>query len=497
MVFVLLRLRGSAIPRCLGAAIMSTMFSLFCVALRDQRFPYIGTLFDHVEEMVHPSALSIYASILGYVIVFRTNMALGRYWEGMTAVTQMESKWGDSFALINAFINSSMPFCKQEERLKLIYLRRMICRWFSLMSAIAMCSLRHAEGWWKPSIKDIIDDSIVYFTIKEHKLMTPMVKKERSLRARFLSAMSTIAGTKNEIDPSLWENQTLRDLREDFAEHQKFVVLGLDKDTVGLEEEAEILSGCNDKVLQVGEWISEALSFAAIQGWLKAPPPVLSRVYQEISNGMLGYNQASKVTIVPFPFPFVQMVSVLLVAFVVGAPVVIAQWTAWDSGRYFMSGSITFFVVLGYWGLNEICAELENPFGDDPNDLPLVGIHHEFVEALAETLRITPPEAFLRLMDCRVAEEDGTQYCEFRTKEEPPRQDPPTPASPVPVLCLPPGPELVPDQPLDLAAVEVEDPFCILSLAPSEVGDDGEMRFRNRGRVSDPDKQSRRVRIDA
>ena len=28
-----------------------------------------------------------------------------------------------------------------------------------------------------------------------------------------------------------------------------------------------------------------------------------------------------------------------------------------------------------YWGLNQIAVELENPFGDDPNDLPLPETH--------------------------------------------------------------------------------------------------------------------------
>ena len=37
-----------------------------------------------------------------------------------------------------------------------------------------------------------------------------------------------------------------------------------------------------------------------------------------------------------------------------------------------------------YWGLNQIAVELENPFGDDPNDLPLPETHVCFVDALEE-----------------------------------------------------------------------------------------------------------------
>ena len=37
------------------------------------------------------------------------------------------------------------------------------------------------------------------------------------------------------------------------------------------------------------------------------PPPILSRVYQELSNAMLGFNSAMKVATTPFPFPYAQL----------------------------------------------------------------------------------------------------------------------------------------------------------------------------------------------
>ena len=40
-----------------------------------------------------------------------------------------------------------------------------------------------------------------------------------------------------------------------------------------------------------------------------------------------------------------------------------------------LSPVLTFFIMVGYWGLNEICAELENPFGEDANDLPILLMH--------------------------------------------------------------------------------------------------------------------------
>ena len=43
------------------------------------------------------------------------------------------------------------------------------------------------------------------------------------------------------------------------------------------------------------------------EGGVAVPPPILSRVYQELSNAMLGFNSAMKVATTPFPFPYAQL----------------------------------------------------------------------------------------------------------------------------------------------------------------------------------------------
>ena len=93
-----------------------------------------------------------------------------------------------------------------------------------------------------------------------------------------------------------------------------------------------------------------------------------------MSNGLLAYNQAAKITLVPFPFPFTQMVTMLLVVFMVVCPLMVSQFTK----SLILSPILTFFIMTGYWGLNEICAELENPYGEDANDIPLLLMHKDF-----------------------------------------------------------------------------------------------------------------------
>mmetsp|Transcript_3028 Transcript_3028/g.4433 ORF Transcript_3028/g.4433 Transcript_3028/m.4433 type:complete len:96 (-) Transcript_3028:190-477(-) len=47
-----------------------------------------------------------------------------------------------------------------------------------------------------------------------------------------------------------------------------------------------------------------------------------------------------------------------------------------------MGGTITFFTVLSLTGMHEVSKELENPFRNTPNDLPLCTMQAHFNEAM-------------------------------------------------------------------------------------------------------------------
>jgi len=53
----------------------------------------------------------------------------------------------------------------------------------------------------------------------------------------------------------------------------------------------------------------------------------------------------------------------------------------------FISTATCFLVVLSFWTINYISLELEMPFGDDPNDLPLVDMQQEFNSSLGALLQ--------------------------------------------------------------------------------------------------------------
>jgi len=147
-------------------------------------------------------------------------------------------------------------------------------------------------------------------------------------------------------------------------------------------DEIEALDQSSDKVLMLSMWIQENILRKMNEQLLLVPGPIVSRCYQELSKGMMGYNSAMKIALVPFPFPFAQMVTTLLIAFALMVPILIVNFT--DS--LVLSPILSFVTVLGYWGLNEIATELEEPFGDDLNDLPLVQMHDELMTNIEDAL---------------------------------------------------------------------------------------------------------------
>merc|ERR1711966_95169 len=116
------------------------------------------------------------------------------------------------------------------------------------------------------------------------------------------------------------------------------------------------------------------------EGGMAAPPPVVSRVYQELSNGLLGMTQAKKVADIPFPFPYAQIVQYLQFAFITSCPFVVMSFVS-DVAPAMI---LTFLATFCYVSLNEVASELEEPFGTDANALPLHRLHMRFVHRLYE-----------------------------------------------------------------------------------------------------------------
>lgn len=138
------------------------------------------------------------------------------------------------------------------------------------------------------------------------------------------------------------------------------------------------LAEAPEKTLVVIQWMQQLITDNQRNGTLDVPPPILSRVFQELSNGSVDFVDAMKITDVLFPFPYTQMISTMLILCSVITPVILAAAihnVVWVAVLTFCS---TFF----YWCIDYIAAEIEMPYGDDPNDLPMASFQQQLNRSL-------------------------------------------------------------------------------------------------------------------
>jgi putative membrane protein len=131
-------------------------------------------------------------------------------------------------------------------------------------------------------------------------------------------------------------------------------------------------------------WLNVLVMKSLASGLLNVPPPILSRVFQQFEKGMVEFHQVQQVMSIPFPFPYAQMAVVLLLAMVVCTPIAMCFWT----GHPVSTACLTFVAIVCLTSLELIADELDNPFGDDANDLPCMEFQAELNSSLA--LLVTP-----------------------------------------------------------------------------------------------------------
>jgi len=130
----------------------------------------------------------------------------------------------------------------------------------------------------------------------------------------------------------------------------------------------------NSKVELVFQWIQQLVVENFKAGVLTIPPPILSRSFQEIANGMVHFHDAMKISNVPFPFPYAQTCDCLLFLHWFLVPFIVSQWVV----KPWWAAVFSFIQVFTFWTLNLIAVELENPFGLDPNDIDGDSMQMEF-----------------------------------------------------------------------------------------------------------------------
>lgn len=116
----------------------------------------------------------------------------------------------------------------------------------------------------------------------------------------------------------------------------------------------------------VFQWLTRHILEGMKNGCITTPPPVVSRAFHELDEGVAAFYRMAAITDTPFPFPYAQLLTLFLVLHAAFSAFILAA--QFEVHLIWVCG-MTFAGEVGLWGLNLIAAEIEQPFGDDPNDM--------------------------------------------------------------------------------------------------------------------------------
>ncbi|CAE8582269.1 unnamed protein product, partial [Polarella glacialis] len=144
----------------------------------------------------------------------------------------------------------------------------------------------------------------------------------------------------------------------------------------------EFLRTCTNPQEVVTNWIQRLIVQATDENTIDISAPLLSRVFQELGTGVISLNNAGKIKDFQFPFPYAQMITCMLFVHFLFTPIIAAH----QIGSAPWAGAMSFCVTISFWSLFYIAAEIDQPFGEDDNDLPIHKMQQEWNNSLLTLL---------------------------------------------------------------------------------------------------------------
>merc|ERR1740121_2637225 len=148
--------------------------------------------------------------------------------------------------------------------------------------------------------------------------------------------------------------QQVCDLKDDSFEI--IDINGLDRRSL------EFLAKAEDRCEVILQWVQRAIVDAQASGVITIAPPILSRAFQELSRGMVNLNNVRKIKEIPFPFPFAQMIQVMLMIYTFVTPLLAAKVVL----DLRLATAVSLVLPSAMWGVLYIAREIDQPFGSDP-----------------------------------------------------------------------------------------------------------------------------------
>jgi len=160
-------------------------------------------------------------------------------------------------------------------------------------------------------------------------------------------------------------------------------------------------SEADERVGLVQSWIQVLIVKGMKEDILSTPPPIITRLYQQIGDGMVEFTAALRLAHIPFPFPYSQVCQLMLILHWFCTPVIIQNYCSTEMWAF----SFSFIMVLTLWCLDAIATDLEAPLGNGSNKVNLSQMQRAFDE---ELLVLLEPTAHLPPRESDAGQEAAT-----------------------------------------------------------------------------------------
>eukprot|EP00931_Biecheleriopsis_adriatica_P036841 TRINITY_DN21171_c0_g2_i1.p1 TRINITY_DN21171_c0_g2~~TRINITY_DN21171_c0_g2_i1.p1 ORF type:complete len:375 (-),score=57.30 TRINITY_DN21171_c0_g2_i1:111-1235(-) len=130
------------------------------------------------------------------------------------------------------------------------------------------------------------------------------------------------------------------------------------------------------------QWLQELISDGIRNGVLDVPAPIITRAYQQMSQGRVYMEMLVTLINIKFPFPYAQIVTLMLVTNSIISPLMFGYLirTPW------VAALLACVSITLLWAVNFTAAELEDPFGEDVNDLPMLDMQVDLNRSLSQLM---------------------------------------------------------------------------------------------------------------
>lgn len=311
---LLVYIEGSVIPRVIPFGIIA---AIYAVLLGE-----FGQV-DSDKLFVHPYPYHFLAFMTGFVLVFRINLSYQRFWEARTMAQNMSSKWGDAALQVLAFDEVADPSMAESGA----RFRQRMLHGFSLMHGVALLNMR----------------GDIELPFESTDIACGNFRRSASLLLSLESASrNPHVSAETNLGRSPYESR-----------YMPFELLG----DMSENERAQLLDA-KERVHLVMSWMLKEVVARRKAGGVAAEAPVVSRIYQVLSDGLLGYLNAIKLTDTPFPFAYAQLNAVFCVINLTIFPTVVASKVT-EPG---MRAALSFLGITMMYSINEVARELEDPF---------------------------------------------------------------------------------------------------------------------------------------